>query len=83
MAHGSMVRVTVYQQAKMFLVHKLVPLPFKTTPDFLVLVTDKQDTWGHRQLPQPAPPWPRWCCWMAVPGRDLLGTAPWEVMGDA
>lgn len=75
--------MTVYQQAKMFLVHKLVPLPFKTTPDFLVLVTDKQDPWGHRQLPQPAPPWPRWCCWMAVPGRDLLGTAPWEVMGDA
>lgn len=38
-----MAKMIVYQQIKKLLVHKLVMLPFKTTPDCLALVTDEQD----------------------------------------
>lgn len=38
-----MARMIVYQRTKKLLVHKLVVLPFKTTPDCLALVTDEQD----------------------------------------
>lgn len=38
-----MVSMIVYQQTKKLLVHKIVMLPFKRTPDCLTLVTDEQD----------------------------------------